>query len=561
LGTPAKRFIREQCQRVLKECREQLSTITVEPSIETLGNGKRFVSYARVLHPSCTSAFDENLCAVLADNLQDTELRNDFIELLDLGEWALNEACSRAGREWRVKPIAIWRELIRSTLFFGQNGPSHALLLICHNIRDTLMLSKRTTDRFPLRDALLARLRQGNSGALGLLILMFDLRYRESVTVDDILEVARQAWNTNIETLQLEALELVHSESSVIRAAGAHSESAVVALLDEFDVQNNIMLSTEWCETRSCFHGFEIGLSIDDAVEEFRRILSIANSGDDEVYEIEREQDATLTFSQFIASWASATLGKIFEEVFQGVYSDAYELLEDEEKKRILVLALTEKGRVGLFTPWYMSQLIRLGLTDAEHILLRYGDRIESDGFCPQDCVATFIKANEAWARVASEPIPYNNIDSDDHRAWAIIGELVFWVNRESSVRDPGRIAFLCDELMRLPAALPDVLRHVASLGKWTETGPGMAQLMTQCREPIARALAESLGSGGSLTSVFRGAEFVQSDIFREAIHTLGDIGNRESIDRLRPFTNHPVHGRDAIQAIEEIEKRLAAAQ
>ena len=167
--------------------------ILVEPMIGTFNNGRRFVSSARVLQASCNSNLDKKLCAVVADNLEDSEMRNDFLELLDIGEWALRNACSRAGREFRMKPIPIWRELIHWDVLLSHDGPCHALLLICHYIRENLMLSQRTVDPFPLREPLLERVRQDKSGTLGLLILIFDLRYRESVNVDEILQLVRQA--------------------------------------------------------------------------------------------------------------------------------------------------------------------------------------------------------------------------------------------------------------------------------------------------------------------------------------------------------------------------------
>ena len=202
---------------------------------------------------------------------------------------------------------------------------------------------------------------------------------------------------------------------------------------------------------------------------------------------------------------------------------------------------------------------MRVGLAGAEHILVRYGSRIDSEGFCPQDCVETFIRANEAWAMIATEPIPYSNVDSEDHRAWAAVGQLVFWINRRDVADRSERIAFLCDELMSVPAALPDI-RHLARFHKWTETQPVLTQLTTRFGESIGRALLESLEHDGHYTSAFRGAEFFQNEIFHQSICILAIIGTRETIDRLRPLTDHPSHGLNVIQAIEEIEKRLAAA-
>jgi len=98
--------------------------------------------------------------------------------LLDVGEWALKEASLRAARELRIKPIAIWRELVRNVLV-SHAGPVHPVLFLCHQIRKDLMLSLRRSDRLPVHGALLQGVREGKAGALALLLLLFDLRYRD----------------------------------------------------------------------------------------------------------------------------------------------------------------------------------------------------------------------------------------------------------------------------------------------------------------------------------------------------------------------------------------------
>jgi len=123
-------------------------------------------------------------------------------------------------------------------------------------------------------------------------------------------------------------------------------------------------------------------------------------------------------------------LGKIFEDIFQGAYYEAYQLLPEEEKRKLLILALQDT-HVGLFTDWCMRQLCKIGCGDAQDVLRRYGSRIDPETFSSQDCVECFSMANEAWAKIAGELISYREISSPDHQVWAIIGELIFWAKRQ----------------------------------------------------------------------------------------------------------------------------------
>jgi Nuclease-related domain len=561
LNERAKTFVRAECERFLEGCRDAMTRTTIAPIVGTSENGKRWVSSAEVLQPLCASGLEHNICEVITENLDDPELQNRFIELLQLGEWALKDACLRAGREYGVKSIAIWRELLRKDIFCSHEGPRCPLLLMCHLIRQNLMFSRRTGDEFPLRTALLTRLQEHTIGNLGILILAFDLRYREAACAGDTLEVAREAWDTGNPILQMEALDLLHSNADSIRKAGRESETIAIDLLEKCDVSKNIMLSTQWCAARSCFEGFEIDLNLDIAVQEFRNVLAVADAGDDPLYQFNRESDPTLTFEQFIAGWASSFIGKIFEEVFQGLYYEAYDSLSDEEKGRILVLALSGKEPVSLFTSWYLSQLIELRPKGVEQILARYGSRIDADNVWPQESVEAFTLANEAWAGFGSGPIPYGEISSDDHRAWAIIGELIFWIRRGMTPENAGRIKFLSNELLSVPAAIPDVMRRLAPFRKWTDRGAMSAEIVKHFREPIRKALEKSLEGGGPFTSVFPGAEFFRDEIILETIRLLADIGSHETITQLRLLADDARHGKAAICAIEDIEKRLVAGR
>jgi Nuclease-related domain len=154
LGTTAQRIVRNECQRLLNDCRDRLPDIAVEPWIGESEDGRRFVSGAYVVGSMCASDLDRRLCSVIANNLGDETVHDAFLELLDLGEWALKEASERVGRERGVKPGAIFRELVHRNVMGSHSGQVHAFLFLTHLVRQNLSLGSRRPGIPPFRNVL-----------------------------------------------------------------------------------------------------------------------------------------------------------------------------------------------------------------------------------------------------------------------------------------------------------------------------------------------------------------------------------------------------------------------
>jgi hypothetical protein len=99
------------------------------------------------------------------------------------------------------------------------------------------------------------------------------------------------------------------------------------------------------------FDGFETGNRVNTALDEFRTVLAMADAEDDPLTKSNAEPNPSVTYTEFVAGWASAALRKIFEDVFQGVYYDADESLTTCEKSRVPFLALHDR-HFGMITNW-----------------------------------------------------------------------------------------------------------------------------------------------------------------------------------------------------------------
>ncbi|MGD1092498.1 MAG: hypothetical protein ABSB35_10980 [Bryobacteraceae bacterium] len=558
LGPRAQSVIRQQCHDLLLRTRDRLPQVRVEPVVGEFEDGRKFVSSAHTDERSSASSHERVICAVIVDNLEDYALREAFLELLDVGEWALKAAADEAARAQGLKPLPVWRELMRLNVVCRHSGSIHPLLLMSANLRDTPRFGESSRPS-PLRDALLERARAKSSGALVQLILMSELRYSEAIAIEDVVNLFTQAWSSGVYIIQMEALDFVHSCASAICKEGPQAEARIIELLEGVDVSKNVMLSTQWLEARASFTGFDCGITTEDALAEYRRIIATAANGDDPLWELERERDPDATFAQFASSFASSALGKIFEDIFQGVYYEAYELLAAAEKQRLLTLALQDR-QSHLFQAWYLRELRKVGCNGAKDILARLGSRIDGDAFCPQETVETFAVANEAWASISEEPLHYADPSSPDHRVWAIAGELIFWLSRPDGQNTPARAATLFVDLRGAPEAVPDVLHHLGSGYMGTRQAAPFTTWLAKHRDGVRAVLDCCLEHEGRLTSAFKGAEYRQRELFSWVISTLAEIGDSKSIQRLRVWTDHPVYGKGAIRAIETIEQRDASA-
>jgi hypothetical protein len=556
LGQRAQNVIRRQCRDLLLRTRDSLPRVKVETVLGEMEEGRTVVSAAHTDLGSSASAYERLLCSVIAQNLDNSELREPFLKLLDVGEWALKSAADEVAKAQGLKPLSVWRELIHWNVVCRHSGPIHPLLVMCNEYRNIYRFGKSSRPS-PLEGALLGRIRANSAGSLVQMLLISAFRYSPSICIEDLTKLFSLAWSSGVYNLQLEALDLLHSNAHAICEQGPEAETRIVELLDSVDVSQNLFLSTQWLETRASFTGFDCGLTIEDATAEYRRILDAADNGRDPLWELERERDPASTFGQFIGTCASSALSKVFEDVFQGVYYEAYELLTPSERQQLLVLALEDR-RSHLFQAWYLRELRKLGFHGARDIVARLGSAVDGDASCPQESVETFVVANEAWTDVSEEPLRHADVSSPDNRVWAIAGEMIFWLNHSDGKNNSARVRNLLGALLDVPEAVPDVLHHLGSRYLGRQEAAPLRLMLESYGDDLRMVLNRCLEHEGRLTSAFRGAQHRQSELFLWVISTLAEIGDDESVEKLRAWTDHPVYGRPAIRATEGIRRRAA---
>jgi hypothetical protein len=164
---------------------------------------------------------------------------------------------------------------------------------------------------------------------------------------------------------------------------------------------------------------------------------------------------------------------------------------------------------------------------------------------------------------MASPPL-LRSIDTPDHLAWQLYGEIIFWTHNKPKL-DEAKVHSLCAPLWeRLRTEVPQAavdplmqLEKVAHMAEPQESNP-VRDLFTRWREPIREILERALDKPDSLTSLFpRGMSWISKEYPGFIIRTLGEVGNSHTAVLLESLVDSTDAGADAVEAVRKLRARL----
>ncbi len=264
--------------------------------------------------------------------------------------------------------------------------------------------------------------------------------------------------------------------------------------------------------------------------------------------------------TQFLAEQAYGYLARIFEDIFQGVYGEAYSKLSDEEKRDILCIAGKTRDQ-GFFSAWILQELLQYGGARALPIYQHFTSGVDAENFSSQEAVAVFVLGIEGCAQRSEAPPPYHKGDSSEHQAWQTIGEILFWVSRGTAVVDSRQQIEELWARFEGPVLLAagDVLYQLrCSHGHLGHHRP-VVDVVTTFAKDVRPIVEYCITHRESLPSVFRYGGSANRNLIRFLIDTLGRIGDATAIPTLQAIVDDREFGKDAIQAIKSIQKTIMA--
>ena len=410
----------------------------------------------------------------------------------------------------------------------------------------------------PIWEHLLERTRRSPESHFSLLVLLQDQQHApDAKRIATNVGLVRQAWNSGIYILRVYAVEFLQLMRRAVEEECPQELPQIREMLEGFETDNVVENSLR-LETLASFDGLELAVSIEDALVEMKAVIAPNAVDDPGLVQLAALSEVSPT--QCPAELAYSYLGRIFEDIFQGVYLQAYFELSEDEKRDILCLAGTARDS-GFHLDWILRELFQYGGRHALPIYQRCASGVNAEGFSAQEAVAIFVLGIRGCAQWSEAPPPYQKGDSLEHQAWQIIGEILFWVGRGDAATG-SRLRM--EELWArfegpILLAAGDVLYQLSHSEWCIGNDRQVIDLIAMFAKEVRPIVEYCITQRESLPSVFRYGGSADRDVIRFLIHTLGKIGDETANPTLRSIVDDREFGKDSIQAIESIQKTILA--
>jgi hypothetical protein len=540
------------CESLLEDAAQDLPNLQIQcQSIDAEDGRKRLTGLELVGHREW-GTFSALLCHTIALSIDNPLLQGRFLELLDLTEWTLRIAAQEAAKASRFRPNPVWAEVVR--LYGG--GLQHGTVRIpCCTILSTLRMIQMFPRHFkrglPISEQLWERVCRTPESHFSMLALLEDAQRGEGkLDLRRVLTLAKQGCESDVYMLKVDGLELLQRISREVQERAPEELPAIRALLESFD-NNNIMLNTSILEALAAYEFLEPAVTPEAALAELRAVIAAKAPFDAAMLEL-----ASLTETspeQMLSDRAYGLLSNIFEDVFQGVYYEAYTSLSDDEKRIILCWA-ANASTPGFFTDWVLRELFQHGGEAALPIYERFASGPDGDSFSAQEAVATFALGVQGCAKLGGVLPTFDEGESSAIRAWRTIGEILFLCAQNLPIPETLWDRFTGD----VGPAAADVLYQLQHSQWRVAEQQKSIDLVATFQQHVCPIFEECLRHRDSLPSIFRHGGSQDSSVVRFLISSLGEIGRVESVLVLKAVVDDQIFGRDAIASIEAIQRRLS---
>lgn len=553
-GATAQGLLIAEAEQLLDAALADIPHVTVKCNSDPADDGRIRLSGIVIEGVRTWTARDVVICDVISRNLADRALKQKFLSLLDLTEWTLRSAIDAAALESGFLPEPLWEEVVRlhgGVLMWGTlKVPCTAILTALRNL---MMQWYQNTSGIPIREELLQRVNRNSSSSFALLALLQD-RHAASVPefVSDNIDLVRKALASNIYILQVDALEFAQYMSGVIHREWPGLVPQVREMLQEFDA-DNIMTNTARLEALTNYDGLDIGMTGDDAAAEMRGLIASGAADDPQLREI--ATTCGTTPRDWLAAHAYGCLGKIFEDIFQGVYGEGYELLSDDEKSDVLTLAASAPD-VGWLADWMLQELMKVDNERAVPVYKRFASGVLSSTAMLQEAVAAYELGIAGCARWLDAPPAYAGDGSPAHEAWRIIGEVLFWTYRGPTTHTTDLLDGLWNQIDgQVLIAAGEVVHQLAQTQWRFHTGVSEGtSLSSRYPQHMRRIALAGLSHRGAVPSIFPHPTAFSRDLSQFLVTTLGKVGTEADVPVLLALVEDAHLGRAAISATEQIK-------
>jgi hypothetical protein len=550
-GPVAEDVIRKQCLTLLEAGLRELSDITVQCKTSVDEEGRKRLNWLDIDGSDRRSKREVLLCAVIVENLDDNEIRDGVLRLIHAMDTTfLDTVCSAADtagiRTKRAMDEAVWR-FGGLSQYTGDNLVGSGIL---SSIRYSRMMSN-SMSTLPILPFLVEAANSTERNHFAMFSALIELQHGgHDIEVGELRKFAERGWKTGLGWIRTESVRLLSSLHRQAHSTADEEVAEIRTLLQSFET-NNILVNAEILEALAAYDGYDRPVPTESA---FQEMIELIEASDEPTVDQKATADVfTTTWAQYRRDAADSCLGKIFEGVFQNAYYEAFEMLNDAQRKSILELAAMAQ-RYGFNAGWILGELLPLSDTSTTPVFLRYITEMDAKTSVPQETVGAFLLAVRGFARFHGNPPAIPEAATGDKRAWGVIASILFFWLQGDEDREEIKAGWetINSEFM---LCIPDILYRIGE-SQWhqREEPIRLEKVFPDFLRPI---LESCLQRPTEFTSLFNYGGSRDNSVVKKVIHTLEEIGGRESIAALNTLSEHAVYGRDAVRAIQAIRRRI----
>jgi hypothetical protein len=561
-GAVARQVVLRDCQRLLSDAAADLVNLTVDWKLDAAPSGKATLIWIEIANYRKWSAYETRLASFIGRAVDTPEFAEPVAELFVLTGTSLHlaatTAAQRAGRS------------VRATF----DGTLHSLLallggsMLCpagqifHTWRHSLFGPRTEANAGgPWVSALWSRLTK-NTAAGAQAVLLWALcelyEWTKAPPPDALARTFRLCWDTRLRSLRMKALAMLTSAARSDTSGGICGDDNIRSLLQTAVASTpnrDIFLSTCVIEAMNALGMLQAPVDLEGALREIRSLLNPPSDYARRLTALEQSEPTGASCNP-LAELAYGVIGRFFEEVFQGVYFEAFGTLTEGEQIAFLSLAAQAKDP-SFHLGWILGRLVKVCSPSSLPVFQRYAAGVLVDSPDPLGVVRAFLLAVIGCAKLRSGLPPWRMERTDAAEAWRIIREIVYEHFKEASTRE--RINDLWLALRaEAPLGSADALYNIQHPFVLNWGGEDLRADLTQFYPQQTKAILEhGLLNLEKLTSAWKFGRAEERNDF--VVATLGRVGDESSVEILKRFANHPVLGKGAIGAIKAIKARIGS--
>jgi Nuclease-related domain len=547
------------CERFVSNALRDLRNLRIDFVVADSEARRRSIGYVWIEGAFNWTPHDAHLCEVLPYLPPESRMQERILALLDATERYLKEALYATADNSSLKRRAVWSQAYHQ---LGGISGSKLMQLPYSKLLSALghvLSSGKQTDAgtsAPTHSQLQQLIQNHSPSSYAFFLLLHDHAAQQDVDlIEENLEVVEMALAHEVDSIQLMALHYLHCMRYTVEQTGSRHLPRITRLLDSASHSNNVIWNSLIAEIQASYGLLEPIIEVADVIKQMQALLSPSDESAatfNDVKEFSELSEAALR-----ADLARGLVNSFFEDIFQGVYYEAYTTLSSPQKQQLLTLA-AQSTEGGLNMDWILGELLPLGDDASLPVFQRYAGSVNTKSSFLQQEVSTFVLGIRGCALWSLLPPEYYGDGSVFDEPWGVISGYLYRAYRtriDASAHLPLSNAF--HELKgqaRLAAGVCLYNLHRSSWSRESKKDAPIDLLLTQYPADVLSIAHYCLENRQLITTltIFDS----EDEVSQYLLQVLSKIGNATSTEIVVGLVDDPTIGKFAVSALKMLRER-----